>query len=75
MNQRTDSYGGSFDNRIRFCMEIARGIKKMIPPCVALVCQLSCGDPGPLASWSFEDWYVTLFYPFFFIGKLSYIMM
>lgn len=36
-NRRTDAYGGSFDNRMRFISEIIDGIKKVLPSYPLLV--------------------------------------
>ena len=58
VNRRSDSYGGSFDGRIRFCLEVVKMVKKVLPPNVLLACQVSCGDPGPDAPWSSDDRYV-----------------
>jgi len=43
-NQRTDEYGGSFENRIRLLIEIAREIRVVISPTRALFVRLSCTD-------------------------------
>lgn len=38
MNQRTDEYGGSSENRLRIIMDIIRGIREVVPPsfCVSI---------------------------------------
>jgi len=53
-NQRTDEYGGSFENRIRLLIEIAREIRVVISPARALFVRLSCTDWVP-GGWTIED--------------------
>ncbi len=43
-NQRTDSWGGSFDNRVRFPRGVARAVRAAIPDTVALAARLSISD-------------------------------
>ena len=43
-NRRTDSYGGSFDNRIRFVLETARAVRAVWPDQLPLTVRLSCTD-------------------------------
>jgi 2,4-dienoyl-CoA reductase-like NADH-dependent reductase (Old Yellow Enzyme family) len=43
-NRRTDSYGGSFQNRIRFAMETARAVRAAWPDKFPLAARLSCTD-------------------------------
>ncbi|MFO1513649.1 MAG: NADH:flavin oxidoreductase/NADH oxidase [Verrucomicrobiota bacterium] len=43
-NQRTDRYGGSFDNRIRFAMETTRAVRAVWPDKLPLTVRLSCTD-------------------------------
>lgn len=43
-NQRTDSYGGGFDNRIRFLMETTRAVRRAWPERLPLAVRLSCTD-------------------------------
>ena len=43
-NQRTDDYGGSFDNRIRFIMETVQAIKVVWPDDKPFTVRLSCTD-------------------------------
>jgi 2,4-dienoyl-CoA reductase-like NADH-dependent reductase (Old Yellow Enzyme family) len=53
-NQRTDEYGGSFENRARLLLEIAREIRVVISPARALFVRLSCTywvDGG----WTIDD--------------------
>jgi len=43
-NQRTDEYGGSFENRIRFCVEIADAIRTVWPERLPLLLRISATD-------------------------------
>jgi len=43
-NQRTDSYGGSFENRIRFLLETTRAVRAVWPENLPLTVRLSCTD-------------------------------
>jgi len=43
-NQRTDDYGGSFENRIRFLLETARAVRAAWPERLPLAVRLSCTD-------------------------------
>jgi len=43
-NQRTDSYGGSFENRIRFLMETFTAVRKVWPERFPLTARLSVTD-------------------------------
>ena len=43
-NQRTDTYGGSFENRIRFLLETARAVRAVWPGRLPLAVRLSCSD-------------------------------
>lgn len=43
-NHRTDNYGGSFDNRIRFLIETTRAVRKVWPEQLPLTVRLSCTD-------------------------------
>jgi 2,4-dienoyl-CoA reductase-like NADH-dependent reductase (Old Yellow Enzyme family) len=47
-NQRTDNYGGSFENRIRFLMETFQAVRKVWPERLPLTVRLSVTDwlPG-----------------------------
>jgi 2,4-dienoyl-CoA reductase-like NADH-dependent reductase (Old Yellow Enzyme family) len=59
-NQRTDQYGGSFENRVRLTLEIADLTRKQIPDSMPLFLRLSATDwldydgfDGP--SWTLTD--------------------
>lgn len=43
-NHRTDSYGGSQENRFRLAVEITRAIRKVLPPAMPLLIRLSATD-------------------------------
>ncbi len=43
-NQRTDNYGGSFENRIRFLVETTRAVRAVWPDRLPLTVRLSCTD-------------------------------
>jgi 2,4-dienoyl-CoA reductase-like NADH-dependent reductase (Old Yellow Enzyme family) len=43
-NQRTDEYGGSFENRIRFLVEVAQAIREVIPTGAPLFTRISATD-------------------------------
>lgn len=43
-NQRTDHYGGSFENRIRFMLETVQAIRAVWPAAKPLTVRLSCTD-------------------------------
>jgi 2,4-dienoyl-CoA reductase-like NADH-dependent reductase (Old Yellow Enzyme family) len=43
-NHRTDRYGGSFENRIRFATETANAVRKVWPDKFPLFTRLSCTD-------------------------------
>ena len=46
-NQRTDNYGGSFDNRIRFLLDTTRAVRAVWPDRLPLTVRLSCTDWVP----------------------------
>jgi 2,4-dienoyl-CoA reductase-like NADH-dependent reductase (Old Yellow Enzyme family) len=43
-NRRTDRYGGSFENRVRFLLETTRGVRAAWPERLPLTVRLSCTD-------------------------------
>lgn len=51
-NRRTDRYGGSFENRIRFLTEIVEGVRGVWPAGKPLLVRLSCIDN---AGWEMDD--------------------
>ncbi|CAH2354959.1 probable NADPH dehydrogenase [[Candida] railenensis] len=56
-NKRTDDYGGSFENRIRFLLEIIDEIRANIPEDFPLSLRISASDNSvdDVASWTIED--------------------
>ncbi|TCD67429.1 hypothetical protein EIP91_012401 [Steccherinum ochraceum] len=59
-NTRTDEYGGSFENRIRFSLEVIDAVRAVIPQSMPLFVRISATDwleeslPGT-PSWKCED--------------------
>ncbi len=51
-NLRTDEYGGSFENRVRFLLEVANAVRKVFPDSTPLFIRLSASD------WSDEGWQI-----------------
>ncbi|MGD0251837.1 MAG: NADH:flavin oxidoreductase/NADH oxidase [Verrucomicrobiota bacterium] len=43
-NQRTDQYGGTFENRIRFLLETTRAVRAVWPDKLPLAVRISCTD-------------------------------
>ena len=53
-NERTDAYGGSFDNRVRIVVEVTRAVRRVLPPSLPLSVRLSCTD-WTEGGWTIED--------------------
>lgn len=53
-NFRTDEYGGSFDNRIRFLLEIVEAVKTVWPSELPLMVRISATD-WVEGGWTIED--------------------
>ena len=53
-NHRSDSYGGGFDNRIRFLVETTRAVRKVWPEQLPLTVRLSCADWVD-GGWTIEE--------------------
>jgi 2,4-dienoyl-CoA reductase-like NADH-dependent reductase (Old Yellow Enzyme family) len=53
-NRRTDSYGGSFENRTRILIESARAVRKVWPETLPLAVRISAIDWMP-GGWQIED--------------------
>ena len=53
-NERTDSYGGSFDNRTRFVREVARAVRAALPDDVPLFVRISATDWAE-GGWTIDD--------------------
>jgi 2,4-dienoyl-CoA reductase-like NADH-dependent reductase (Old Yellow Enzyme family) len=51
-NRRTDGYGGSLENRMRFALEIAVAVRRHWPETKPLFFRISAQDEG---GWSLED--------------------
>ncbi len=54
LNKRTDEYGGSFENRIRFTLETVRAMRSEWPDDKPLTVRLSCTD-WVESGWTLED--------------------
>lgn len=55
-NQRTDEYGGSFENRTRLLLEISADLRNVWPEELPLFVRISADDWMPdRASWTIED--------------------
>ncbi|MFO8101314.1 MAG: FAD-dependent oxidoreductase [Dehalococcoidia bacterium] len=54
-NRRTDEYGGSFENRIRFLMEVVSEVKAVAGSQVPVGIRLNGNDFLPEGSWGIED--------------------
>lgn len=53
-NQRSDAYGGSFENRVRFLIETVRAVRGVWPDRLPLTVRLSCTD-WVETGWSGSD--------------------
>jgi len=53
-NQRTDRYGGSLENRMRFTLETAECLRQVWPANLPMSVRLSCTDWYP-GGWTLED--------------------
>ncbi len=53
-NMRTDEYGGSFDNRIRFTLETTQMLRNALPDHLPLTVRLSCTDWAE-GGWTLGD--------------------
>lgn len=53
-NRRTDEYGGSFDNRVRFTIQTVQALRRTIPDSMPLNVRLSCTDWAP-GGWTIEE--------------------
>jgi 2,4-dienoyl-CoA reductase-like NADH-dependent reductase (Old Yellow Enzyme family) len=55
-NLRTDHYGGAFDNRIRFLVEIVQGVRAVWPESLPLAVRMSATDwADERGGWTVED--------------------
>jgi 2,4-dienoyl-CoA reductase-like NADH-dependent reductase (Old Yellow Enzyme family) len=53
-NRRTDAYGGSFENRIRFLLETVRAVRAVWPESLPLAVRISCTDWVP-GGWDLDQ--------------------
>ena len=53
-NQRTDGYGGSLENRLRFPLEVARAVRAAVPAHMALGARIT-GTDWVEGGWTVED--------------------
>ena len=53
-NQRTDEYGGSFENRIRFLMETVDAVRAVMPDSLPLFVRISASDWVP-EGWTIDE--------------------
>ncbi len=53
-NERTDEYGGSFDNRVRIVVEVTQAVRRVLPHSLPLSVRLSCTDWTD-GGWTIED--------------------
>ena len=54
VNERTDEYGGSFDNRVRFPLAVIRAVRAAIPTGMPLIVRLSATDWAD-GGWDLEQ--------------------
>jgi 2,4-dienoyl-CoA reductase-like NADH-dependent reductase (Old Yellow Enzyme family) len=54
MNTRSDAYGGSFENRVRFLLETVRAVRLVLPEDTPLLVRLS-GTDWVEGGWTVED--------------------
>jgi 2,4-dienoyl-CoA reductase-like NADH-dependent reductase (Old Yellow Enzyme family) len=54
MNTRSDEYGGSFENRVRFLLETVRAVRLVLPEETPLLVRLS-GTDWVEGGWTIED--------------------
>ena len=52
-NMRTDEYGGSFENRVRFLLEVTAAVRSAIPDTTPLFIRISASD------WTDEGWQIV----------------
>ena len=53
-NERTDLYGGSFDNRVRLVVEVTKAVRRVLPDSLPLSVRLSSTD-WTEGGWTIED--------------------
>ncbi len=55
LNKRKDSWGGSLENRARFCREIARAVRERVGTSMAITAKLNMDDGVPGGLWLEES--------------------
>jgi 2,4-dienoyl-CoA reductase-like NADH-dependent reductase (Old Yellow Enzyme family) len=53
-NQRTDQYGGSFENRIRFALEVSQAVRAVWPANLPVFMRISATDWAP-GGWDVDE--------------------
>ena len=54
-NYREDEYGGSFENRLRFCLEVIEGVRKAVGKAFTLGLRLNADEMHPKGGLTLED--------------------
>jgi len=54
-NFRVDEYGGNFENRLRFCLEVIQAVRKAVGPDVTLGVRLDADEMHPKGGLTLED--------------------
>ena len=54
-NKRTDEYGGSFENRVRFPLEVARKVRAVVPENLPVFVRISATDWTAEGGWDLEQ--------------------
>ena len=54
-NYREDEYGGSFENRLRFCLEVVEGVRKAVGKAFTLGLRLNADEMHPKGGLTLED--------------------
>lgn len=54
-NHRNDAYGGSFEGRVRYALEVAKAVRDGIGPDVALLFRMSVVDGSGSGAWTIDD--------------------
>jgi 2,4-dienoyl-CoA reductase-like NADH-dependent reductase (Old Yellow Enzyme family) len=54
VNTRTDEYGGSFENRIRLCLEVIDAVRRVWPESLPVLLRISATDWTP-GGWDIEQ--------------------
>jgi 2,4-dienoyl-CoA reductase-like NADH-dependent reductase (Old Yellow Enzyme family) len=54
-NRRDDRWGGSFENRVRFALEVVRAVRRAVPDDLPVLMRLSTTDWLGADGWTIED--------------------